>query len=74
MRLQNVVDELHLDAFVGTGLTGEPEAFYVPGAALSVDLPAQQARTYVAGASNIVGEFPMTADQVQPIGQRDRSR
>lgn len=68
VRLQNVVDELTRDVFVGTGLTGEPEAFYVPGAALSVDLPAQQARTYVAGASNIVGEFPMTADQVQPIG------
>ena len=48
MRLQNVVDELTRDVFVGTGLTGEPEAFYVPGAALSVDLPAQQARTYVA--------------------------
>ena len=34
-RLRAVVDGLARDVFVGAGLSGEPEAFYVPGAALA---------------------------------------
>jgi CubicO group peptidase (beta-lactamase class C family) len=66
--LQAVVDGLTLDVFVGADLSGEPEAFYVPGAALSVSLPDEATRTYASGLAGVgVGDV-VQADLVQPIG------
>jgi CubicO group peptidase (beta-lactamase class C family) len=67
-RLQAVVDGVTGDVFVGLGLDGKPQAFYVPGASLSVGLPGQATRTYEAGWANLRRRTPMRADQAQPIG------
>jgi CubicO group peptidase (beta-lactamase class C family) len=67
-RLQAVVDGLIGDVFVGLGLDGKRQAFYVPGASLSVGLPGQATRTYEAGWANLRRRSPMRADQAQPIG------
>lgn len=67
-RLQAVVDGLATDVYVGAGLDGSRQPFYVPGAALSVSVPEQRTRTYAAGWANLRRRIPMRADQVQPIG------
>jgi CubicO group peptidase (beta-lactamase class C family) len=67
-RLQAVVDGLTQDVYLGTGIAGDQEAFYVPGAALSVSLPGQPTRTYVAGTDDLKRRTPLRAGRVQPVG------
>jgi CubicO group peptidase (beta-lactamase class C family) len=67
-RLQGVVDTLTTDVYIGTGFAGDQEAFYVPGTALSVSLPGEPTRTYVAGMADVKRGTPITAAQVQPVG------
>jgi CubicO group peptidase (beta-lactamase class C family) len=67
-RLQTVVDGISGDVFVGAGLDGGRQPFYVPGSALSVSLPGQPTRTYVSGWADLERRIPMRAAQVQPVG------
>jgi CubicO group peptidase (beta-lactamase class C family) len=67
-RLQAVVDGLVSTVFLGRGLTGASQAFFVPGATLTVAPPRGPIRTYVAGRSNLAGYAPMRPRLVQPIG------
>src|ERR671924_489351 len=66
--LQAVVDDLVSTVFVGRGLTGASQTFFVPGAALTVAPPRGPARTYVAGRSNLAARAGMRPRLVQPIG------
>src|SRR5919109_2923321 len=66
--LQAVVDGLVSTVFVGRGMTGASQTFFVPGAALTVAPPRGPARTYVAGRSNLAAHAPMRPRLVQPIG------
>ena len=67
-RLQAVADGLVSDVFVGAGLFGGQEAFYVPGTALTVDLPGRGPRTYVAGRADLRGGRVVRPDDPQPVG------
>jgi CubicO group peptidase (beta-lactamase class C family) len=66
--LQAVVDGLSGDVFVGAGLDGKRQPFYVPGSALSVSLPGEATRTYVSGWADLERGTPMRPAQVQPVG------
>jgi CubicO group peptidase (beta-lactamase class C family) len=63
-----VVETLTRDVYVGAGFAGDQEAFYVPGTALSVSLPGERTRTYVAGLADLKRGTPIRAGQVQPVG------
>jgi CubicO group peptidase (beta-lactamase class C family) len=67
-RLRAVADGLVADVFVGTGLFGGEQAFYVPGTALTVDLPGRRPRTYVAGWADLRGGRVVRPDDAQPVG------
>jgi D-alanyl-D-alanine carboxypeptidase len=67
-RLQAVADGLVSDVFVGAGLFEGQQAFYVPGTALTVDLPDRRARTYVAGRADLAGGRVVRPDDPQPVG------
>jgi CubicO group peptidase (beta-lactamase class C family) len=67
-RLQAVADGVVSDVFVGAGLFGGRQAFYVPGTALSVDLPGRGLRTYVAGRADLRSGRVMGPDDPQPVG------
>jgi CubicO group peptidase (beta-lactamase class C family) len=67
-RLQAVADELVSDVFVGAGLVGGQQAFYVPGTALTVDLRGRGPRTYVAGRADLRGGRALRPDDPQPVG------
>jgi CubicO group peptidase (beta-lactamase class C family) len=67
-RLQAVVDDLTQNVYLGAGFADDQEAFYVPGAALSVSLPGEPTRTYVAGVADVKRGTAVTPVQVQPIG------
>jgi CubicO group peptidase (beta-lactamase class C family) len=67
-RLQAVADGLVSDVFVGAGLFGGQQPFYVPGTALTVDLPGMGARTYVAGRADLHGGRPVRPSARQPVG------
>jgi CubicO group peptidase (beta-lactamase class C family) len=71
-RLQGVVDGLTQDLFVGSGLTGQRQAFHVPGSALTVETPEDGSRTFLSGTSRLGSAAPVQADQVQPIGSNTK--
>ena len=66
--LQAVADGLVSDVFVGAGLFEGQQAFYVPGTALTVDLPGRGPRTYVAGRADLAGGRVVRPDDAQPVG------
>jgi CubicO group peptidase (beta-lactamase class C family) len=63
-----VADGLVSDVYVGQGLLGGQQAFYVPGTALTVQLPGRAARTYVAGLADLRTRRRIRPDAPQPIG------
>ena len=67
-RLQTVADGVVSNVFVGPGLFGADQAFYVPGTALTVDLPGRSPRTYVAGRADLRGGRMVRPNDPQPIG------
>jgi CubicO group peptidase (beta-lactamase class C family) len=67
-RLQAVADGVVSDVFVGAGLFGGRQAFYVPGTALTVDLPGRGPRTYVAGRADLRSGRVVGPDDPQPVG------
>jgi CubicO group peptidase (beta-lactamase class C family) len=67
-RLQAVADGLVSDVFVGPGLFGGQQAFYVPGTALTVDVPGRGQRTYVAGRADLRGGRVVRPEDRQPVG------
>jgi CubicO group peptidase (beta-lactamase class C family) len=66
--LQSVADGLVSDVFVGAGLFGGQQAFYVPGTALTVALPGERPRTFVAGRADLRGGRVVRPGDPQPIG------
>ena len=67
-RLQAVADGLVSDVFVGAGLFEGQQAFYVPGTALTIDLPGRRPSTYVAGRADLAGGRVVRPDDPQPVG------
>jgi CubicO group peptidase (beta-lactamase class C family) len=67
-RLQAVADGLVSNVFVGAGLFGGQQAFYVPGTALTVDLPRRGPRTFVAGRADLQSGRVVRPDDRQPVG------
>ena len=67
-RLQAVADGVVSNVFVGAGLFGGQQAFYVPGTALTVDLPGRRPRTYVAGRADLRSGRVVRPGDRQPIG------
>jgi CubicO group peptidase (beta-lactamase class C family) len=67
-RLQAVADGLVSNVFVGGGLFGGLQAFYVPGSVLTVDLPGQGPRTFAAGFADLRTGRRIAAFDPQPIG------
>ena len=67
-RLQAVADGVVSDVFVGAGLFGGQQAFYVPGTALTVDLPGRRPRSYVAGWADLRSGRVVRRGDRQPIG------
>jgi CubicO group peptidase (beta-lactamase class C family) len=67
-RLPAVADGVVSDVFVGAGLFGGRQAFYVPGTALTVDLPGRGPRTYVAGRADLRSGRVVGPDDPQPVG------
>jgi CubicO group peptidase (beta-lactamase class C family) len=68
VRLQGVANTLVYDVFVGAGLDGATQSFFVPGTALTVSPAAGPERTFVAGASDLGRGTEVQASQIQPIG------
>jgi D-alanyl-D-alanine carboxypeptidase len=67
-KLREVADGLTGDAFVGTDLLGEQQAFVVPGTVLTLSRPGHAAVTVASGLSDVADGTPMRAGTAQPVG------
>jgi CubicO group peptidase (beta-lactamase class C family) len=67
-RLQAVADGVVSDVFVGAGLFGGQQAFYVPATAVTVDRPGRGPRTYVAGRADVRRGRVVRPGDPQPVG------
>lgn len=67
-RLRTVADGLTGDAFLGTDLLGEQQAFVVPGTVLTLSRPGRPTVNVAAGLSDVADGAPMRPGMPQPVG------
>jgi D-alanyl-D-alanine carboxypeptidase len=67
-RLHGVAESLTGDAFLGTDLLGEQQAFVVPGTVLTLSRPGRPTVTVAAGLSDVADGAPMRPGMPQPVG------
>ena len=67
-RLQAVTDALTGDAFLGTNLLGEQQAFVVPGTVLTLSRPGHPTVSVASGLGDVADGAPLRPGMAQPVG------